>query len=46
MLESQCGYRFYFDGDGSPREHGFNFCPSCGKPLTEVFTSMLKAEGR
>jgi len=28
--ETQCTRTFCFDG-GDPEEHGYNFCPTCGK---------------
>lgn len=32
---SSCGQDFMFN-DGGPKQNGFKFCYSCGKPLEEI----------
>jgi hypothetical protein len=33
---TSCGQKFVIL-EGSPKENGYNFCPSCGKPLVEFY---------
>jgi len=34
--ETSCGQEFMII-DGTPKDNGYNFCPSCGKPLVEFY---------
>jgi hypothetical protein len=34
---TSCGQKFVMI-EGTPKENGYNFCPSCGKPLVELTT--------
>jgi hypothetical protein len=34
---TSCGQEFVMI-EGTPKENGYNFCPSCGKPLVELTT--------
>ena len=33
---TSCGQEFAL-ADGTPKANGYNFCPSCGKPLVEFY---------
>jgi len=35
VWETGCENSFFFGGDGTPKEHGFKFCPYCGLVLNE-----------
>jgi len=31
--DGTCGIKWQLTNDGTPRENGMNYCPSCGKEL-------------
>ncbi len=35
----ECGWEWDLD-DGTPKENGIIFCPSCGRPLVQVIQSI------